>query len=45
MLYPTKWFYLTAASGPIPCRWEGWLTLDPATGAQWFVIEMFSEAP
>lgn len=39
-LVATAWYYETAAGGPIPCRWEGWVQVSAAVGWQWYVVSL-----
>ena len=38
-LVPTRWYHPTAASGPVPCRWEGWVDYGSA-GVRWLVVDL-----
>lgn len=42
-LTPTKWYTPTATSGPVPCRWEGWVTFSASVGRQWIVVDHFGD--
>lgn len=39
-MIPTKWFYPSATSGPVPCQWEGWVDLGATGGWQWIVLSL-----
>jgi len=41
-LHPTRWYYPTAASSGVPCRWEGWVNFGIG-GTVWFVVDLFGE--
>ena len=38
ILNPTEYHTPTAATGPQPCRWEGWVDLGSAGGVVWMVV-------
>ncbi len=40
-LTATAWYYPSPATGPVPCRWEGWVDYGPAVGRQWVVVTLF----
>ncbi len=42
-LMPTKWYWPTGSSGPVPCRWEGWVDFGPSGGRKWTVVDLFGE--
>lgn len=35
-LHPTKWYWPTPASDPVPCEWQGWLY------GQWVTVYLCS---
>ena len=37
VLMPTKWYYPTAASSPVPCEWQGWVN------GQWLTATLIGE--
>lgn len=41
-LMPTRWYHPTASSGPVACRWEGWVSSAPAAsgGVVWLVVDL-----
>lgn len=41
-LMPTRWYYPSLASDPVPCRWEGWMDLGASGGVQWVVVDLFA---
>lgn len=42
-LTPTKWYYPSGASDPVPCRWEGLVTFGTACARTWIVVSLFGE--
>ncbi len=42
-LIPIAWYWPTAASGPVPCRWRAWLPPSCASQpGQWIEVVLFS---
>ncbi len=42
-LTPTRWYYLSGSSGPVPCCWEGLVYLSGSLGRQWLVVVLMGE--
>lgn len=40
---PTAWYWPTGASGPVPCRWEGWVDFGGAAGRVWLVVSLLGD--
>ena len=41
VLYPIKYKTFSAATGPVPVAWGGWITFSAAVGSQWIEIHLY----
>lgn len=39
-LMPVAWYHPTASSGPVPCRWAGWVDFGPSVGEVWVTVSL-----
>jgi hypothetical protein len=39
-LIPTKWYYPSASSGPVPCEWSGYVYLSPSLGEVFLTVSL-----
>ena len=42
MLFPVEWYWPTPATGPVPCRWAGWVYLSTSTGWQYVEVSLYA---